>query len=52
MDVNALARDVQQAWDRQFTGASDPALDYRMAVTAVETVLGAIAARAAGTEER
>lgn len=40
-DVNELARTVQEAWDGQFTHAPDKALDYRMARTAVETVLTA-----------
>jgi hypothetical protein len=44
-DVNELARTVQEAWDGQFTHAPDRALDYRMARTAVETVLAAAGPR-------
>jgi hypothetical protein len=48
MDVNALVREVQKAWNKQFTSAADSSLDYWMAVTAVEAVLGAIEAEAHG----
>jgi hypothetical protein len=37
-DANALARQVQEAWDKAFSRPSDTALDYRMARLAVETV--------------
>ena len=43
-DVNALAREVQAEWDRQFTHSMDTALDYRMARSAVETALRAVEA--------
>ena len=46
-DVNELARTVQEAWDGQFTHAPDRALDYRMARTAVETVLAVAGPRPA-----
>ena len=40
-DADALARQVQEAWDRAFSHPTDTALDYWMARMAVETVLAA-----------
>lgn len=46
-DINALAREVQDAWDKAFSRPSDSALDYRQAVIAVEIVLRAVEAEQA-----
>lgn len=39
--ISALARQVREAWNREFTGAPATAVDFRMAEVAVEAVLAA-----------
>ena len=42
METAELVRRVLAAWDEKFTRPAEPAVDHRMAVLAVDTVLAAL----------
>lgn len=44
MTTDELVGRVLAAWDEKFTRPAEPAVDHRMAVVAVETVIAAMSA--------